>query len=851
MKTFKSKTVTSEFCTLELMLRMLDVSILSGFKFFTFQKSEHLSIPMKRFLLVVVSICFYLESDGQSQINGNIQDISGKPIAFANVMLLSPIDSLVIKGSVSQENGNFLLDQIEENNYLLSVSLLGYNKYIDQVVVESKSTINLNPIVLLESEDELEEVQVTAQLPLYERQIDRMVINVQASITAAGNTVLEVLQRSPGVIINRQSNSIMLNGKSGVTIMINNRIQRLPMEVVFQMMDGMSAANIEKIELITNPPAKYDAEGTGGIIHLIMAESTDMGTNGNFGLTAGFNAREILQSNFNLNHRKEKFSFFVDYSIMHDPNIQTFDNNFQIQNPNFTSSFNSFMNRPHQLTTQSFRTGLELDISNKTKVGSIVSAFRRYYNMDASSVFDNKITPDSSSFGTIVLNELNIWNHFTSNIHITHRFNPKSDIRLDLDYNWSKNNNPSNYDLDFNFPEISQSTKELINMTKVTPIYMKVAGLDYSYQHSASLKFEGGVKGTFSTFENEVEVLFTRQGVTTRDEELSIFAFLEEDILAAYVSADWQINETNHIKGGIRFENTRTFISTATEIGVVDRNFDNFFPSIFYKKTINNNLSLNLSYSRRIQRPTFNDLAPFVFFMDPNLFFSGNPALLPSIIDGLRSDFNIKRANVSLEYNRIKNPIAMFQPEFDPVNNRQILRSQNLDYQKLYSFNISLPWIINDWWDIQLNTGSLYTMLRTSHFENNENFEFFNFMANVNTTFKLPKNYSLEANGSYNSRMNFGVGYLKPIGNVNLGVQKKLNNDKGTFRLSFNDIFYSNIVRINSTIPEFNIISSFIIDPHMQAVRLNYTRSFGNKKLRGVNIKSGSEDVQERIKRDR
>lgn len=379
---------------------------------------------------------------------------------------------------------------------------------------------------------------------------------------------------------------------------------------------------------------------------------------------------------------------------------------------------------------------------------------------------------------------------------------------------------------------------------------MLVAGLDYTFQPSPAINFEAGVKGTFSDFENDVEVLFTRNGATTRNEELSIMAFLEEDILAGYMSAEWLINESNQVNGGVRFENTRTYISTATVKGIVDRNFGNYFPSIFYKKTFSANLNLNLGYSRRIQRPTFNDLAPFVFFMDPNLFFSGNPALWPATIDGLKADITIRRANISLEYSKTKNAIAAFQPEIDPINNRQILRSQNLDHQKIYSINLSLPWIINDWWDIQLNSGGFYTMLRTAHLEENLNLDFFNFTTNATSNFQLPHNFSAEITGFYQSKMNWGVWDFYPLGSLNIGIQKKLNRDKGTFRLTIDDIFYTNIWRANSTIPEYHVNSEIVGDPHMQAVRLNYTRNFGNNKLRGVNIKSGSEELQKRVKTD-
>ncbi len=846
MKKLKFSTLT-----LELSCRLLLEH--SDFNYFYQEKDSNVtlrSISEKSkvlVLLIIIGLSLNIEGFGQCQIHGKIQDISGNPIGFANVLLLSLTDSLVVKGSVSLENGEFRLDQIDESNYLLSVSSLGYNKYLDQVVIGNKSTIILNPITLQESEDEMEVVQVTAQLPLYEKKNDRMVINVKSSIIAAGNTVLEVLQKSPGVLVNRQSNSILLNGKSGVTIMINNSIQRLPMEVVFQMMDGMSAANIEKIELITNPPAKYDAEGMGGIIHLVMVQSEDFGTNGNFGFIAGMNARETLGGNFNINHRKDKFSFFVDYTILYDHNIQVWGNNFQIHNPDFVSSFHSSMNRPNKLTTQSFRTGFEFDLSNKTKIGTLISAYQRHYQMDASSVFNNNITSDSTSYGTINVDELNVWNHLTSNIHFTHNFSNKSSLRLDLDYNWSKNNQPSSYQLDFNFPELNLSTVEMIDMTKVTPINMKVAGLDYTFQPSPSFKFEAGVKGTFSKFENEVEVLLTREGLTYRNEELSIFAFLEENILAGYMSAEWVINESSQVNGGLRFENTRTYISTATEKGVVDRNLDNFFPSIFYKKTINDNLNLNWGYSRRIQRPVFSDLAPFVFFLDPNTFISGNPALLPAIIESIKTDINFRRANISLEYSRVDNQIAGYQPEFDPINNRQIQRSQNFDYQKIYGINLNLPWIINDWWDVQLNSGGFYNIIKTSHLKENTNIHFFNFTANLTSNLVLPHNYSAEITGAYISNDNWGIWQFKPMGSLNIGIQKKLNREKGYLKLTFDDILYTTVFHGDASIPNFNLTNSLLWDAHRQSFRLIYTRNFGNKKLRGVQIKSGSEELQKRI----
>src|SRR5690606_25841656 len=196
----------------------------------------------------------------------------------ANILLLSPLDSALIAGAVSEEDGKFLFLNISAGTYLLTISAVGFFTFFELLEVGLNSELSLPPIPLHEKSDELDEVVVSAQKPLFEKQMDRTIINVQQSITSAGSSVLQVLQKSPGVTINQQNNTIMLNGKTGATLMINDRISKLPVEALLQMLDGLNAANVERIELIHNPPAKYDAEGTAGIIHIVIQQSADLGT---------------------------------------------------------------------------------------------------------------------------------------------------------------------------------------------------------------------------------------------------------------------------------------------------------------------------------------------------------------------------------------------------------------------------------------------------------------------------------------------------------------------------------------------------------------------------------------------
>ncbi|MEX2567216.1 MAG: carboxypeptidase-like regulatory domain-containing protein [Cyclobacteriaceae bacterium] len=212
---------------------------------------------MKHFFLLF--LCFELPAllCAQNQISGTVQNVNGTPLPFANVLLLSDKDSSLVKGAVSETKGNFYFNQVPPNKYLISITSVGFHSYLDRIKMPLDEQFMLPPAILKELEEELEEVTVTAQKPLYEKQTDRMVVNVQESITAAGSSVLEVLSRSPGVLVNQQQYNITLNGREGVMVMVNNTLTRMPMESVMQMLEGMSAANVEKIELISQPPPTW------------------------------------------------------------------------------------------------------------------------------------------------------------------------------------------------------------------------------------------------------------------------------------------------------------------------------------------------------------------------------------------------------------------------------------------------------------------------------------------------------------------------------------------------------------------------------------------------------------------
>src|SRR4030095_1712802 len=252
---------------------------------------------------------------GQTNISGTIQDEKGQPVSFSNVLILSATDSSLVRGSVTDDNGHFEMDNVAPGVYRLRGFMIGFADYYSDVFTldENSASKDFGVIVLREDAVLMNTVEVVAKKPLFEQKIDRMVVNVANSITSAGTNALEVLERTPGVIVNHQNNTLSLSGKNGVVVMINGRINYMPADAVVRMLEGMPSDNIERIEIITTPPAGFDAEGNAGYINIVLKRNMDEGFNGSFGAGIGWGKGEQGSANLNFNYRKGITNLYGDY----------------------------------------------------------------------------------------------------------------------------------------------------------------------------------------------------------------------------------------------------------------------------------------------------------------------------------------------------------------------------------------------------------------------------------------------------------------------------------------------------------------------------------------------------------
>jgi hypothetical protein len=304
------------------------------------------------------------------------------------------------------------------------------------------------------------------------------------------------------------------------------------------------------------------------------------------------------------------------------------------------------------------------------------------------------------------------------------------------------------------------------------------------------------------------------------------------------------------MKVGLRYEYTKSNLGTSNTANIVNRKYGEFFPTFYISQKLNDDNSINFSYSRRITRPTFNDLAPFTIFFDPKTFFTGNPALQPAIANTAQASYILKNFIFSLSYTYEKNSIESFQTQrIDTINNMLYLSAKNFNYEQYLTASFSLPFTVTKWWSMQNNINGDWRQVNTTYNNSPVQLQLFDYNFNSTQRFTLPKEYSIELTGLYYSASYFGTAKLKPIYQLDAGLQKKFSNKKDILRFAANDVFNSGTnYRFVDGLPIKGTILRGSLNFGMVAYKLTYTHNFGNKALKDKRDRStGAEDELHRV----
>lgn len=798
-------------------------------------------------------LCFSLQLTAQTtRLTGRALDETGQSLALATVALLDAADSSLVAGRYCDADGNYTFEAVAPGRYWVQVSLLGYQAANSPaILVEAGSGRQTVPdIRLFSTTTTLGTAEIKASKPLFEAQLDRLTVNIAGKISATGLSALDLLQRCPGVVVNRQNNTLNLAGKQGVVVMINGKASRLPPNAVIAMLSGMNASNIEKIELITTPPSGFDAEGDAGFINIVLKKNIDEGLNGSYNLLAGYGYGEKLGAGIIFNYRASRWNLFGDYNFSHDRHWQEFRNYRLIRQPDGSETENkvSSIRKPID-DNHTARLGLDVDLGKKTVLGVLASGYQTLWQMDAQNT---GFTAQNGNVETRLFMpnvETNRWRHLMGNLNLQHTFRSEETLTADFDYLWYRDHNPTDYIVENRDAAGSVLSTEALRSRKETPIRFQVGKLDYARQINKNLRMETGIKATFSQFNNDVSVenQLTPGGDWMVLPDYTNRYRLREDISAAYGSLRYDFGN-NSLQAGLRYEYTNSVL-TGGEETLVDRHYGNLFPTLFYGYDPNEKHHFGLAYKRRITRPTFNDLAPFVIFLDPNTYLSGNAALQPAFTDGIKAEYRYKSYLLSLEYSRDDNPIANFQPTIDPDQNRQTFIAANMKSRDNIGMSFTAPFHPTPWWEIQSNLTGSWQNIQTTYEGRPVRLQQLSGSAYIGQTFHLPRQFNIDLSTLYYTPGYFGLSEFQHYFLLDAGIQKDLGRSWGNFRLAFSNILNTNYYRGVIDLPDNGLYSTFDIILEPPAVRLSWSRQFGSEKVKTARQReAGSEDERRRVK---
>ncbi|UOE50670.1 TonB-dependent receptor [Mucilaginibacter sp. SMC90] len=819
---------------------------------------------MKTLSISMLFIC--LLQGVKAQVSGRVTTSNGQPLAYVTVSLIKAADSSSVKSMLTTEQGGYSIADVSAGKYRLKLSSIGYQTWFSASfdISGSKDAKYLAVIVMKEDTRQLGEVVVRGSKPLYQQRSDGLVVNVENSILTKGSTALEVLERSPGVAIDHRDNGISLNGKGGATVMINGKLIRMPLAQVMNLLNGTNADNIEKIELLSTPPAGYDAEGSAGIINIVMKKSKKPGTNGSYSLTGGYGMGEKGTAGINLNHNTKNVNLYGSYTFQHD---RTYTDLF-ITGSQYMPFIGGnaeveFYTKTKRVSNNHNATlGTDIKLDTQTTLSASVS----YNNIHSPNyTYSNagyNILPDSLLRYIGNINGNNRLNNITNSLSIERVLKGGEKIGLEADYIHYNSNAPTQVNTSFVnkhgeqvYASNSVSAQQQRGFANTT-INVVVFKADYTNQLSPLLKLETGIKGTHTGSSSSSGIESFNNGAWERNMQTAANIYMKEDIGAAYISLNWQLAKGTSLNTGARYEYSYTNMDNPQTGGnIVNRKLGKLFPTILFTTKLAGRSELQLSYTKRIARPSYDDLASYFAYSDPTAVYTGNPFLKPTITNNIKLGYNYGDYSFSLLYSRDDNAIARYQLSESPAHDILFISPQNLPYQNYLTFQVNAPFKVSNWWEMTYSFVGGLRQFKEDYTLNPLTKSYFGYSFNFNQLFKLSSSFSAEVSGQYNSMFYNGTTRIDGFGVINAGIKKQLKSNAGSLQLAVADVFSASQIQVRYgtlTREAFDIKSHVIVNTetrHFPVIKLTYTKSFGGTGLVNRNKQdNGSKEERERLR---
>jgi outer membrane receptor protein involved in Fe transport len=760
---------------------------------------------MKKIYPIITACALLIFVNAKAQqnatITGTVKAHDNKPVDAATVSLLKAKDSSIVKIAITDKSGLFAFEKIKSDNYLLQVDAIGFTKFSKPVNANAGEQINAGEIQLTPGSKALNEVSVSATRPLVETKIDKTVVNVDASPTNTGLSALEVLEKSPGVTVDNDGN-ITLKGKQGVQIFIDGKPAYLSGQDLTNYLKSLPSNQLDQIEIMTQPPAKYDAAGNSGIINFKTKKNMNNGFNGSI-TTSAIVAKYFKNTNsINLNWRKGKTNFYGNYGYSYWEGFNDIDLSRSLREDRSIPysryvqqhTFGRYSARP-----QNFKAGVDYFANKKTTLGFAVNGFidaRKFTSFGKANIYDSLHRFVQYNDASSQTNDP--WTNVGFNLNLQQKLDDKGqEISADADYILYRTKGKQySYNYLYNADGTPSEDPYLLNGYLPANINIYTFKSDYTHPLKNDSKIEAGFKVSYVKTDNDAQYTIF-DSITNKwetDLSRSNHFIYKENINAAYVNFQKQIKKFN-VQLGLRVEQTISKGDQTTKEIVFEKNYTKLFPTTYFTYKLNDNNTLGLSYGRRIERPSYQDLNPFQYQLDRYTYQQGNPDLQPQFSHNIELSFDHKgQINVSASYTSVSdiiNDVLITKKEPGDSNYTTYQTTENIASNKNIGLSVNYNRKLNKWWSLNFFANVFNNSYKGVVDGENIDVSITALNTNISNQFNFNKGWNAEVSGWFNSKNYYSGAILaQPMGFFSFGGGKQILKNKATVRINVRDPLY-------------------------------------------------------------
>lgn len=777
-------------------------------------------------------------------ISGIVMDNQQKPVDLATIRLINITNApegqsadaageTVVSSTYSDVDGSYAFQSLAPGTYRISVTLLGHATEVSDPIIIGVGAKNFPTVnfTLNFSANQLETVTVTAERPLIERRPDMLVVNVENSALAAGNSALDILQRSPGVTLDKDDN-LSLMGKQGVVVMIDGKQTHLSSTQLADLLRNTDGNSIRSIELITNPSSKYDASGSAGMINIVLKKNRLAGTTGSATLSAGYGIKHKSSASLNLSHKTEKVNVYGMVSYMDHKGGQEINILRNVENGGLSTSLRQEANMGRASNTLNYRSGVDIHTSERNTVSMQVNGY-----MTDNSIDNNSWTGISSHTASLDSNLHSVsfadgnFNSVGGNFNNQFNINDKGrKLVADLDFSQFYNNRKTDYNNTFFLPSGDQKDESYLSRSSTpTEIGIRIAKLDYTHPFTEKSSLEAGLKHSWVQSDNDMRYDQFVGGNWQSDLGRSNHFIYTEQVSAAYASYKNQFGKFG-VQAGMRAEYSMTDGHSLTISNRVKRDYLDIFPTLFLSYAVSDNHQTGISYSKRINRPNYQFLNPFSYFLDQYTYETGNPYLQPEYAHVIDASYSFKsRYHLNAGFSVTNDAIVETMAQDNETKAGFVSRA-NLARQNVYYANFNVPVKIVKFWNTNTNINAFYMgfdgILNNTALKQGQ----FAYQIRNNHNFTILPTWTAEASLHYQSALVYSIYNIRDQWALDLGMTKTLMDKKASIKLSVSDLFNTRIQRLSTNYSNLNVHINQ--KNETRVARLSFTYSFGNMKNR-------------------